>query len=98
MRWVSLWDGSQWPLPPPRDLTWGNRRALLIQTLGATPPEPTDPGHPSQCPQGCLSFHCCPDLQSSDGLLLFLGRVLCSVTQGLEKLQVLNGKENWREP
>ncbi|XP_036885715.1 ankyrin repeat and SAM domain-containing protein 3 isoform X4 [Sturnira hondurensis] len=27
-----------------------------------------------------------------------MGRVLCSVTQGLEKLQVLNGKENWREP
>nr|KAF6365761.1 ankyrin repeat and sterile alpha motif domain containing 3 [Pipistrellus kuhlii] len=26
------------------------------------------------------------------------GRVLCSVTQGLEKLQALNGKENWREP
>ncbi|XP_025714790.1 ankyrin repeat and SAM domain-containing protein 3 isoform X3 [Callorhinus ursinus] len=27
-----------------------------------------------------------------------MGRVLCSVTQSLEKLQVLNGKENWREP
>ncbi|KAM7148622.1 ankyrin repeat and SAM domain-containing protein 3 isoform 2-T4 [Molossus nigricans] len=27
-----------------------------------------------------------------------MGQVLCSVTQGLEKLQVLNGKENWREP
>ncbi|XP_036164542.1 ankyrin repeat and SAM domain-containing protein 3 isoform X8 [Myotis myotis] len=27
-----------------------------------------------------------------------MGRVLCSVTQGLEKLQTLNGKENWREP
>ncbi|XP_016022086.2 ankyrin repeat and SAM domain-containing protein 3 isoform X3 [Rousettus aegyptiacus] len=25
-------------------------------------------------------------------------RVLCSVSQGLEKLQALNGKENWREP
>nr|XP_008522981.1 PREDICTED: ankyrin repeat and SAM domain-containing protein 3 isoform X1 [Equus przewalskii] len=25
-----------------------------------------------------------------------MGRVLCSVTQSLEKLQVLNGKENWR--
>ncbi|XP_067562854.1 ankyrin repeat and SAM domain-containing protein 3 isoform X2 [Pseudorca crassidens] len=27
-----------------------------------------------------------------------MGRVLCLVTQSLEKLQVLNGKENWREP
>ncbi|XP_066238819.1 ankyrin repeat and SAM domain-containing protein 3 isoform X5 [Saccopteryx leptura] len=27
-----------------------------------------------------------------------MGRVLCSVTQGLEKLQLLNRKENWREP
>ncbi|XP_014444672.1 ankyrin repeat and SAM domain-containing protein 3 isoform X2 [Tupaia chinensis] len=27
-----------------------------------------------------------------------LGRTLCSVTQSLEKLQVLNGKETWREP
>lgn len=27
-----------------------------------------------------------------------MGRVLCSVTQSLEKLQVLNGRENWREP
>lgn len=27
-----------------------------------------------------------------------MGRVLCSVTQSLEKLQVLNRKENWREP
>ncbi|XP_057343707.1 ankyrin repeat and SAM domain-containing protein 3 isoform X2 [Manis pentadactyla] len=27
-----------------------------------------------------------------------MGRVLCSVTQSLEKLQVLHGKENWREP
>ncbi|KAK2507383.1 hypothetical protein MC885_008922 [Smutsia gigantea] len=27
-----------------------------------------------------------------------VGRVLCSVTQSLERLQVLNGKENWREP
>ncbi|XP_054549837.1 ankyrin repeat and SAM domain-containing protein 3 isoform X2 [Talpa occidentalis] len=25
-------------------------------------------------------------------------RALCSVTQSLEKLQLLNGKENWREP
>ncbi|KAG8506477.1 Ankyrin repeat and SAM domain-containing protein 3, partial [Galemys pyrenaicus] len=27
-----------------------------------------------------------------------MGRALCSVTQSLEKLQLLNGKENWREP
>ncbi|XP_008567328.1 PREDICTED: ankyrin repeat and SAM domain-containing protein 3 isoform X2 [Galeopterus variegatus] len=27
-----------------------------------------------------------------------MGRALCSVTQSLEKLQVLNGKEKWREP
>ncbi|XP_022450481.1 ankyrin repeat and SAM domain-containing protein 3 isoform X2 [Delphinapterus leucas] len=27
-----------------------------------------------------------------------MGRVLCLVTQSLEKLQVLNGKEKWREP
>ena len=26
------------------------------------------------------------------------GRVLCSVTQSLEKLQALSGKESWREP
>lgn len=37
-------------------------------------------------------------LQSSNLLLPFSGRVLCSVTQSLEKLQVLNRKENWREP
>nr|XP_003417688.1 ankyrin repeat and SAM domain-containing protein 3 isoform X2 [Loxodonta africana] len=27
-----------------------------------------------------------------------MGQALCSVTQSLEKLQVLNGKQNWREP
>lgn len=27
-----------------------------------------------------------------------MGRVLCSVTQSLEKLQALSGKESWREP
>lgn len=37
-------------------------------------------------------------LQSSNLLLPSSGRVLCSVTQSLEKLQVLNRKENWREP
>ena len=37
-------------------------------------------------------------LRSSNSLPPFLGRVLCLVTQSLEKLQVLNGKENWREP
>ncbi|XP_054938439.1 ankyrin repeat and SAM domain-containing protein 3 isoform X5 [Physeter macrocephalus] len=37
-------------------------------------------------------------LRSSNCLPLFSGRVLCLVTQSLEKLQVLNGKENWREP
>ncbi|XP_032460772.1 ankyrin repeat and SAM domain-containing protein 3 isoform X4 [Phocoena sinus] len=37
-------------------------------------------------------------LRSSNCLPPFSGRVLCLVTQSLEKLQVLNGKENWREP
>lgn len=53
--------------------------------------------HPSAL-HGVPSSHHCPHLQSSDPLCLSSGRVLCSVTQGLEKLQVLNGKENWREP
>ncbi|KAM5332090.1 ankyrin repeat and SAM domain-containing protein 3 isoform 2-T4 [Glossophaga mutica] len=66
--------------------------------LGATlgPVLPTADSKDWQASLQALSL---PELsQALEDRVHEMGRVLCSVTQGLEKLQVLNGKENWREP
>ncbi|XP_053527695.1 ankyrin repeat and SAM domain-containing protein 3 isoform X5 [Artibeus jamaicensis] len=66
--------------------------------LGATlgPALPTADSKDRQASLQALSL---PELsQLLEDRVHEMGRVLCSVTQGLEKLQVLNGKENWREP
>lgn len=63
-------------------------QAWLCSDPSATLPQPPEPLAPCRCPGW---------VQSTQRLVTSSGRVLCSVTQSLEKLQALNGKK-WREP
>ncbi|XP_073070650.1 ankyrin repeat and SAM domain-containing protein 3 isoform X3 [Manis javanica] len=60
------------------------------------------PASPAAAPKGwqaSLQTLSLPELsQALEDRVHEMGRVLCSVTQSLEKLQALHGKENWREP
>ncbi|XP_059975823.1 ankyrin repeat and SAM domain-containing protein 3 [Mesoplodon densirostris] len=68
--------------------------SLLEATLG--PGLPTADSKGWQATLQALSL---PQLSGAlEDRVREMGRVLCLVTQSLEKLQVLNRKENWREP
>ncbi|EPQ11888.1 Ankyrin repeat and SAM domain-containing protein 3 [Myotis brandtii] len=68
--------------------------SLLGATLGPALPTADSKGW-----QASLQALSLPQLSGAlEDRVHEMGRVLCSVTQGLEKLQTLNGKENWREP
>ncbi|KAG3259150.1 ankyrin repeat and sterile alpha motif domain containing 3, transcript variant X1 [Ictidomys tridecemlineatus] len=60
------------------------------------------PGHPLADSKGwhaSLQAMSLPELSGAlEDCVHEMGQALCSVTQSLEKLQVLNGKEKWREP
>uniref|UniRef100_A0A8C3VXH0 Ankyrin repeat and sterile alpha motif domain containing 3 n=1 Tax=Catagonus wagneri TaxID=51154 RepID=A0A8C3VXH0_9CETA len=69
-----------------------------VSPLGATW-GPALPAADSKGWQASLRALSLPELAGAlEDRVREMGRVLCSVTQSLEKLQVLNGKENWREP
>ncbi|XP_027383087.1 ankyrin repeat and SAM domain-containing protein 3 isoform X2 [Bos indicus] len=63
---------------------------------------PLCPGLPAADPKGwqaSLQALSLPELSGAlEERVQEMGRVLCSVTQSLEKLQALSGKESWREP
>ncbi|KAJ1067529.1 hypothetical protein K5549_010647 [Capra hircus] len=63
---------------------------------------PLRPGLPAADPKGwqaSLQALSLPELSGAlEERVREMGRVLCSVTQSLEKLQALSGKESWREP
>ncbi|XP_052518707.1 ankyrin repeat and SAM domain-containing protein 3 isoform X1 [Budorcas taxicolor] len=63
---------------------------------------PLRPGLPAADPKGwqaSLQALSLPELSGAlEERVREMGRVLCSVTQSLEKLQALSGKEIWREP
>lgn len=63
---------------------------------------PLSPGLPAADPKGwqaSLQALSLPELSGAlEEQVREMGRVLCSVTQSLEKLQALSGKESWREP
>ncbi|XP_070316873.1 ankyrin repeat and SAM domain-containing protein 3 isoform X2 [Odocoileus virginianus] len=63
---------------------------------------PLSPGLPAADPKGwqaSLQALSLPELSGAlEERVREMGRVLCSVTQSLEKLQALSGKESWREP
>uniref|UniRef100_A0A4W2BMC2 Ankyrin repeat and sterile alpha motif domain containing 3 n=1 Tax=Bos indicus x Bos taurus TaxID=30522 RepID=A0A4W2BMC2_BOBOX len=63
---------------------------------------PLCPGLPAADPKGwqaSLQALSLPELSGAlEERVQEMGRVLCLVTQSLEKLQALSGKESWREP
>ncbi|XP_065780323.1 ankyrin repeat and SAM domain-containing protein 3 isoform X2 [Muntiacus reevesi] len=63
---------------------------------------PLSPGLPAADPKGwqaSLQALSLPELSGAlEEQVREMGRVLCSMTQSLEKLQALSGKESWREP
>ncbi|XP_012866865.1 PREDICTED: ankyrin repeat and SAM domain-containing protein 3 isoform X1 [Dipodomys ordii] len=80
-------------------------QAELSARVGQDPPARTAAPGPAAPPAGSQGWHASlwalslPELLGAleDGVEE-MGRVLGSVTQSLEKLQVLNGKEKWRVP
>ncbi|XP_043312578.1 ankyrin repeat and SAM domain-containing protein 3 isoform X4 [Cervus canadensis] len=81
--------------------TCGSRGPVLSQWLRP----PGTHTHPALCStdpkgwQASLQALSLPELSGAlEERVREMGRVLCSVTQSLEKLQALSGKESWREP
>ncbi|XP_045398439.1 ankyrin repeat and SAM domain-containing protein 3 isoform X1 [Lemur catta] len=74
-------------------------RVRQDQSPGAAALGPAFPPSDSKGWQASLQAMSLPELSGAlEDRVHEMGRALCSVTQSLEKLQVLSSKEKWREP
>uniref|UniRef100_A0A8C9AMS3 Ankyrin repeat and sterile alpha motif domain containing 3 n=1 Tax=Prolemur simus TaxID=1328070 RepID=A0A8C9AMS3_PROSS len=74
-------------------------RVRQDQSPGAAALGPAFPRSDSKGWQASLQAMSLPELSGAlEDRVHEMGRALCSVTQSLEKLQVLSSKEKWREP
>uniref|UniRef100_A0A8C5W6V9 Ankyrin repeat and sterile alpha motif domain containing 3 n=1 Tax=Microcebus murinus TaxID=30608 RepID=A0A8C5W6V9_MICMU len=74
-------------------------RVRQDQSPGAAALGPAFPRSDSKGWQASLQAMSLPELSGTlEDRVHEMGRALCSVTQSLEKLQVLSSKEKWREP
>ncbi|XP_049758943.1 ankyrin repeat and SAM domain-containing protein 3 isoform X2 [Elephas maximus indicus] len=74
-------------------------RVRQDESPGRTSRSPVVPTADCKGWQASLQAMSLPELSGAlEDRVQEMGQALCSVTQSLEKLQVLNGKQNWREP
>ncbi|XP_074052392.1 ankyrin repeat and SAM domain-containing protein 3 isoform X3 [Macrotis lagotis] len=74
-------------------------RVKQEDTLGRAPPTKAHLGAGFKGWQTSLKSMSLSELSGAlEDCVSNMGKALCSINQSLEKLQVLNGKQNWREP